>query len=435
MHSLNDSTSLTVLRTTLAHGMKIIHIPLENDPRLYIGAIFKTGARFDGVKKSGCAHFLEHMMFRGSKNFPSFLKLSDAFEYLGGEWNAATGYEYTEYTFHGSAKYTEQALNLFSEFIQEPLLLDLERERQVIVREIEDETNEFGHFTDTSIHMSQLIWGNASVAQPITGTTSSLKNITLDDLWKFRREYYHPSNLVLCIVGGKATDVLTCASSLWSGYPEKVNFESKDAIPAITHHFVGPQCRWIANSDSQYHFQMSFVCEGEWSDKSSSYQLLTRILADGYSSKLTLRLREELGLVYDVTASVNQLTDCGTFDIHAAASLQDIYALVREVCTILRELKISQEDLEKAKLRSFVEMELLPSSPESLGFRVSWHALWGKNPSLADEKKEIEDISLSHIKDIAKDLFQKTRVGLVVLGPQKHHLEESLIDILQKNLP
>ena len=97
-------------------GLGLLHIPLDNDPRLYLGVTISAGSRYENKRALGAAHFLEHMMFRGSKNYPSFRSISRAFEWLGGEWNAATGHEHTEYWFSGNASSWQEAINLFSDF-------------------------------------------------------------------------------------------------------------------------------------------------------------------------------------------------------------------------------------------------------------------------------------------------------------------------------
>src|SRR4051794_4733867 len=81
----------------LANGMHALHIPTPNDDHFFIGLMIKAGSRLELPAIGGVSHFLEHMMFRGSKRHPEFTKLAEAFEWLGGEWNAATSHEHTEY--------------------------------------------------------------------------------------------------------------------------------------------------------------------------------------------------------------------------------------------------------------------------------------------------------------------------------------------------
>jgi predicted Zn-dependent peptidase len=95
---------------TLDCGITVVHMPHSIDNSLYLSAIFATGARNEKKNISGISHFLEHMMFRGSEGHPSFISLANAFEWLGGDWNAETGHEHTEYSFSGITQSTEKAI-------------------------------------------------------------------------------------------------------------------------------------------------------------------------------------------------------------------------------------------------------------------------------------------------------------------------------------
>ncbi|MCX6116504.1 MAG: insulinase family protein, partial [Proteobacteria bacterium] len=155
-----------------------LHIPLpKGDPRFQITYLNGTGSRFEPKEWSGISHLLEHMMFRGSAKYPSFSDLSIAFERLGGEWNAATGHEYTEFYFNGTVKKSKEAIELFADFLMRPALHDLATELKIVKRELEGELNENGVSTDPDYHIATKIWPNSAMAMPIIGTPDSLGNI------------------------------------------------------------------------------------------------------------------------------------------------------------------------------------------------------------------------------------------------------------------
>ena len=114
----------------LASGIQVIHLPTTQDNlELHLSALFHVGSIHDPREHLGISHFLEHMLFRGSRNYPSFLKLANAFEWLGSEWNGGTSHEYG-YTFTGMSRHLAKALELFADFIQHPTLCDFEREQE-----------------------------------------------------------------------------------------------------------------------------------------------------------------------------------------------------------------------------------------------------------------------------------------------------------------
>lgn len=421
----------------LPNGLKIIHIPTQKeDKRFYLSALIQAGSRMEVNFPTGITHFLEHMMFRGSKNFPSFAQLTDAFEWLGGEWNGETGHEYTEYSFFGSIQVFDQAIKLFSEFLKTPALCDLERERKVILREIDDELNDYGHSTDLDYHLATVLWPNTSMSHPITGTKDSVKSITKADLLNYRRQFYTSERMILCSVGScSVEEIMASWSKYFSDYPliERYHFEPISTLPI----YQGPKVRFIEHSDSQYHLQLSFVCLGEYAKDSAAYDLIIRLLGDGLSAKLTYRLREELGLVYDVCANLNQHTDCGTIDINASINPEHLGEFVKETCQILRDLSISgptERELQKVKYRSLVDLELFSTDPESLGFRTSWYILHNKNPQISVQKLNYESVTIEDIKRVAFEIFTRKNLACIVMGPKSQKHEDEIKKIIANSL-
>ena len=431
----------------LKNGVTISHIPWLHDQRFYLCVIVKVGSRHDDPMLMGLAHFLEHMMFRGSENHPSFLQLADAFEWLGGEWNAATSQDHTEYSFTSTIETAPRAIQLFSDFIRAPQLCDIERERQVILREIEDEENDYGHSIDLSYHMANLLWPGSSVAQPITGLKESVNNVHCEDLRSYIFRHYKPSSMSICAVGGANNqDILNALEDAFSLYtPQEIVMKGpkkkvKRSTPGLS---LVPQTqerilvKWVEHADSQYHVQVSFSCDGEWHKDSSAYELISYILADGFLTRLPLRLREELGLVYDISCELNQFTDRGSLDIEASVSCENIDFFLKELTLILANFSQSgpsEKELSKAKHRAIVDLDLLISDHESLAFRYAWNSLYKKEVSLEQEKNRIQNISIEDLTELTKKLFKNSRCGLVLLGPESEDLEIRVKEILNKHL-
>lgn len=415
-----------------------MHSPIPNDPRIYVSVIFGVGSSQETAKHSGISHFLEHMMFRGSKNYPSFESLANAFEWLGGEWNASTSYEYTEYSYYGSYKNLEAIVKLFRDFIHNPLLLDEEKERQVILREIEDETNELGFSTDLNYHMSKLFWPHTTKAMPIAGTSNSVKGLGKEDLEKHRSLYYTPNNLCISVVGGNQNkSILDLLEGSFSQYsPSKK--PSQEAKPQTTSLFQGPRVKWVENSDNQFQVQLSFLCEGEWSKKSLYYEVISYILSDGFFSRLPFKLREELGLVYDIESNLCQFKDCGSFDILASVHSEHTLGFTAELCLVLSNLLengFTNTEVEKAKVRAIYDLELLPFNPEEYAFRLGWHSLNNQNPDIDLEIKKLESITPSLLNTIAQELFTKTNCALVLFGPELDKVEDEALKAINNTLP
>ena len=432
-------SSEPVWQAARAGPIRLTHAPLPHDGRLFVSALVRAGARDDPRGQEGSAHFLEHMMFRGSKNYPSFAALADAFEWLGGEWNAATGHEYTEYSYHGPVQSLRAACTLFADFLHEPLLLDFAKEQQVILREIEDELNEFGHSTDLGAHANELLWPHSHYAQPLAGTTESVEGMTIDHIRAFRQSQYRPERLALTVVGGDRDEpVLEHLQSLFQGYtltpkPGDSTKIGKPKAPKAT----GPQVRVVPHSDNQLQMQLSFHAPGEWEEQAVATELLSYILVDGYSARLPFRLREELGLVYDVSATHTAFNDRGSLDLSAQITPDRILDLLGQTARCLMDLAHDgprPEELEKAKIRSLSDLQLLRYRPGQLGFRLAWHQLWDRSPSFAAEEEAIRAVSVRGIQELCQKIFTPERTILVLLGPEQDGLAKQAAELLRRHL-
>lgn len=419
-------------RRTLSNGLRLIHCPLLNDNRFYLSALFGAGSVFDYEGKSGLAHFLEHMMFRGSQNYPSFLTLAGAFEKFGGEWNASTSNEATEYSYSGISSSLDKIIYLFGEFLKDPLLLDFEREKKIIHREIEDELNEFGNSTDMDLQKSQLFWPDSNYALPITGTKESLNSITIKNLRSFREKFYSADNAVITVVGGDGNNVLDALSENFDNYSLRGEGHLKEDLLNID--FVGPKIRWVNNSDNQLHILISFLTDGEWSSKSYAYSIIDLILSDGFSSRLTKRLREDLGIVYDVSSYVSLCKNTGTFDICASVTPDLLEKFVYETKTILNDLAINgptEEEFAKAIRNYETSVNLYKAHIEDLGYDISWKILNNKDPKLNSTLGEVKKITSDKVKKVSEKLFRKENCGVVILGPSKEETrKDKILDLL-----
>lgn len=424
----------------LPNGLTVVHVPDPTD-HFYLGILIKAGSRLESSKNSGTAHFLEHMLFRGSKSYPKFAALAEAFEWLGGDWNAETGREATEYWYSGMQQNRDAIIDLFFEFLENPIFSQIETERQIIKREMEGELNDHGNSTDLDWHMSQVMWPDSSMAQSILGTPETVDAIDHKMLNEFRDAFYVPQNMVLCAIGGPQEEVLEKLSSTFAlhratfsgaplqSFPSLASAEANEAIPT-------PQlCKWIKHSDNELQIQISFRSEGEWSDKVLHYEIIDRILSDGFCSQLSKRIREELGLVYDIDSDAALYTDSGAFNISADVKPESLEPFLKETFEVLTRLSKNgpnAEEFAKAIFRAKVDMQLSLSEPEDLGSRLSWAHLCGKSVSLKIDAQQLNEVSSPDVTGTLQELFRKDNMTVVILGPTQKGGEEVVRKLAEK---
>ena len=418
---------------TMPNGLRCLYIPLpEGDPRFQITLLISIGSRHEPKQHAGISHLLEHMMFRGSALYPSFSDLSVAFESLGGEWNAATGHEYTEFYFNGTTGKIDETISLFADFIIRPALHDLETERRIVQRELEGELNENGVSTDPDYHIATKIWPDTPMAMPIIGTPETLANIGEKQLRDWYKKNYTPDNAVVCVVGGKEEkikELLSAQFGPWSGK------QSKKTSDKISSSFKGPHAFWVDNSDNEYQVQMSFACEGTGSDKTVAYEIITRVLSDGFSSRLTRRVREELGLVYDISADLHQYDGSGLINITASVLGENLKPFFKEVFAVLDKLTneaIPGSELNRHKHRALTDLDITTSEPSALAWRGSWAILSGTETQLSHWAERFESIESATILETASQVFQPERLCVTALGPNEDNINSELSKIISK---
>ena len=404
---------------SLVNGLRCLHIPLpDKDPRYQVTLLVGTGSRDEPEAVAGVSHLLEHMMFRGSSKYPTFSQLSVAFESLGGEWNAATGHEYTEFFYNGPAGHVEESMALFSDFILKPTLNDLETERRIVQRELEGELNEQGVSTDPDYHIANRIWPGTSMAQPIIGTMDSLNAIKIDNIKSWLRDHYVPKNAVLCVVGGEFSEIKKLVDKHFGNWIAKSKSNTR---PQLKTSYKGPEIFWVENSDNEFQVQLTYLCEGTGSPKTPVYELLTRVLADGFSSRLTKRIREELGLVYDISANLHQYYGQGLVNITASVTEENLQDFFREVFAVLKtvsENDIPLDELERHKLRAITDLQLTTSEPAALAWRGAWGLLSETEYRLSVLADQVNGISASELKSIAAEIFSPKNLCITGLGPK-----------------
>jgi zinc protease len=370
-------------------------------------------------------------MFRGSTRFPTSAALAEAFEWLGGEWNAATGTEHTEFWYTGTTRNRSSALDLFAEFIINPTLTNVDTERQIILRELQGELNEVGVSTDPTFHLAGLVWPGTSFALPILGTPESIERIDHAALEHHRRSFYRPDNAVVCVVGDEDSDgVFRDVERFFGTMPAGKTPLRK---PQPLSKWKGPAAAQRENPDNEYQLQIAFIGEGLYSPKATEFDLVARILGDGFSSRLARRIREELGIVYDISSDASLYLDAGTLNVATAVSDADLDEFCSELSKITQDLAAhgpSADELSRCKERALVDLELIPADPATAAFRLAWNTLCQRPVALVPVAEKIRAATPESVRSLCAELLRPERFAAIALGPKKAGIEQRILHAL-----
>jgi len=410
----------------LKNGLRVVCVEMPHLHSAELAIYLKVGGRNDPPGREGLSHFLEHILFRGTAEFPSSLAIESAFEIVGGAPNAATDAESTYYYSRVHPDSIKRGMEIFSSMLTKPLLNGIEIEKRIIAEEAREDLNEQGEEVNPDTIVSRLLWPRHPLGRPTIGTLESIAAIERSDLEDHLKNYYIPSNAVLVVSGPvKNRDVLAAASHCFGEWAD----ECLPAVPLVTIRQFIPQIRCVQDSDSQMNLQMAFLGFARDDRRFMALRFLRRVLAGGGSSRLHLRLREELGIIYSVDGAIGAYdeTGCLAFDMSTAPEtlIKAVEAALEELFRITAE-PVPEDELERIRNSYIFDLEFSLDSAYEMGGRYGWGELMGVVRSIEEDQGEARRITAAELQETARALFTPGNLRLVAVGPWKRGMKKAL---------
>ena len=403
----------------MRNGLSVITSPMPHTRSVTICAFIKTGARYETPSSSGISHLLEHMVFKGTKNFPNPRMISEGIEKVGGSMNASTDRELTIYWCKVPSDYLSAALAIIRDMLVEPLLLadDLDKEKSVVLEEIHMSLDDPS--SKAELLLEELLWTGHPLGQSIAGSEESLNGIKLSELTDYWRLQYSPANTVLSIAGNvEVKSVLGEIEQLFG------DWASTSHLPfeAFTSHQDSPAILLETKKTQQTQVCLAFHGVSVTDTQRDAVNLLDTVLGDGMSSRLFVELRENKALTYDIHSYSNQLTDCGSFHINSGVDSKRLHHALSGIMAELKGIKqnITEDELTKAKTLQKGRMELRLEDSRNVaiwlgGQQVSQGFI--KSPEQIID--DMERVSLEEVMQSAQRIFNLENLNLVILGPHR----------------
>lgn len=410
-------------KTTLQNGLKVIIVPFENLKSATLTVWSGVGSRFEDKKIGGVSHFLEHMVFKGSSKRPSARAIAEAVDNIGGEFNAGTSKEWTNFYIRTRSGNLSLAFDVLSDMVLNPILKedDIEREKGVILEEIslyeDTPTARIGDIFE------QTIFEGSTLGQDIIGTRESVKSLKKNNFEKHIKSHYHPKNMLITVSGGvKKEEVLALVEKYFGGMSGKESREYADKFVASQ---SKPRLTLKNQPKEQAHFILGFVGNERGAKTRFAEGLLATILGGGMSSRLFTEIREKRGLGYSVRANVEHFVDTGYFEAYAGVELGKIDEAIKVILDQFYGLKeekykISQEELKKAKeyLKGHLALSLEDTRNINHFFGEE-ELLTGKVLTPDEVFSAVDKVSNDEIVNVAKEIFNPDKVNLAIIGPYK----------------
>lgn len=406
-------------KTTLSNGVRVVTSSMEHVRSATLHVNYRVGSRDETDDQAGIAHFIEHMVFKGTDRRPHSNAITEEIEGIGGNIDAGTSRETTSYSVRVPYDALQIGFDVLADMLRGSLFRadDVEKEREVIteeIRGINDIPDEVvGELID------QLVWDGAAVGRPIAGSEESVAQLTRDDLTAFLATRYVPERLVISAAGKVAHhDVVALAAAAFGDLAKGAMPHESPFVPPIQ---TKPRVALVGREIEQANLSLA-VQAISYSDSRKYAQYLLHIILGGtMSSRLFLRIREDLGLAYNVGSYFPTLVDVGWGTIYAGVDperAEHTVAAILDELIRLRTEPVTPTEFERARryVTGSLLMGLEGSAPVAswIGMR---ELLLGDILTPEDVVAHYNAVTIEDVQALACDLFLPERLNLAIVGP------------------
>lgn len=410
--------------TTLSNGARIISEFIPHVKSFSLGFWFNVGTRDENSKNNGISHFIEHMIFKGTKTRTA-KQISDAIESYGGYLNAFTSKEHTCIYSRGLEKHFKRTFEVISDMIQNPLFKDshIKKEAGVVIDElndIEDNPEEliFDKFEES------LFNGN-TLSLPIIGTEKNIRSYNSTNLHEFHKKHYRPESLLIvvsgCIDHSKVTEL---AEKIFNTkVSANLNGKRKPFITGFANDV------FIKKEIQQVHSIIGRTIGGFNDERRIQWKVLSTLLGDGSSSRLFQAVREKLGITYQINSFLNSYLDVSTFGVYYSTNEKQserVLNIIHKEFSKLRKGDIRQKELQRVK--EFIKGSTILSLENTTNrmMRLANSMLhYGRILSLEEVINKVDSVTKEDLVELSEKYFDENSFIRVTLGSKENPINKA----------
>jgi predicted Zn-dependent peptidase len=423
------------LLTTLDGGGRVITEPLPSVRSAAIGLWIGAGSRDEDDAHAGLSHFLEHLLFKGTRSYTA-LEIAEVFDALGGELNASTARDYTIVYARVLDEHIETALDVMTDMVFAPTFADVDSEREVVLEEIamvEDTPQELVHdlFTET-------VFGDHPLGRPVLGSADVISTVAPEEIAEYHRAAYRPENIVVAAAGSVEHDALV---DLVRRMAAKRGDEGSGR-PTVRPPLVAPPpaaLRFTRKDTEQYHVCLGAPGLARSDRRRFTLSILDGILGGSASSRLFQEIREKRGLAYSVYTFASQYADTGQIGVYVGTREENLGAcceIVAEELARVADGGVRGDEVERAKEnlkgRIMLSMEMTSNRMSRLGKAlVTDSELLSLDQILA----EIEAVEPEAVGQLAGVLLAPEKLSVAGIGPSEERFVEAAARVAPELAP
>lgn len=409
--------------TTLSNGVKIVSEYIPYLKSFSLGFWFNTGSRDENLRNNGISHFIEHMLFKGTKT-RSAKKISEEIESYGGYLNAFTSKENTCYYGRGLSENFKKTFVVLSDMIQNPMFKDshIKKEAGVVIDELKDiddnpEELIFDKFEEN-------VFNGSTLGMPIIGTEKNINSFTSTTLHQFHETNYRPDNLLIAVSGSiKHDDIVKLSEKFFSLNRTKSNQKRKSTFKQSAKEIR------IEKEIQQVHSIIGKPTYGFNDPKRQKLKVLSALLGDGSSSRLFQAVREKLGMTYQINTFLNSYLDVSVFGVYYSTNekqAERVNEIVLREFNKLRNSEVKPKELNRVK--EYIKGNTLMSLENTTNRMVRlansiYH--YGKIVSIDEILNKIDSVTVEDILKLSKEVLDESTLSKIIIRSKNNSIKKA----------
>lgn len=403
--------------TRLPDGLTVATAEMPHMASVSVGAWVGVGGRHEPAPLNGVAHFIEHMLFKGTRR-RSAQQISQDVEGIGGYLNAFTSEEHTCFYSKALADRLDDLVDVLFDMLVNSRFAtsDIRREREVIREEVSMYIDQPQHHVQELFN--EIMWPDHPLGRPLTGTFDTLKSIRRPELLGFLRSNYTAPSLVIAAAGAvRHAEVVDAVRKRAMRLPSTPRSKVTPFVGSPT----APAIRLFRKKTEQSQIALGFRTCSRHDPRRFALRLLNIVLGENMSSRLFQIVREDRGLVYSIYSTPSLWEDVGDIVVSAgldAAKIEPVLRLITRELSRLTERKISPAELQRGRDYALGQIDLALENTEH-------HMMWlgeqlmgsGRLLSVPEAKEQILRVDAEAIRAAARDFFRPERCALAVVSP------------------
>ena len=420
--------------STLPNNLKVVTAEMPEAYSATVSVAVGVGSRYENLKdNNGVSHFIEHLLFKGTKNRPSTRKITQKIDAVGGKTNAYTNNEMTDFFVRVPYQHIEIGMDVISDMVQNPLFdpVEIDKERNVVLEEMNVYLDDPSNYVHTLT--PRLLWPDHPISYEILGTEDVIRYITPENIRQFHSKYYQPGNMVVSCAGRVKHEDMVKLAEKYFGDMKDENIEPFNKVGKKLSKRVVSE---FEKDTAQTHMVIASRGYSYSSKNAAAANVLATILGGGLSSRLFETVREKKGLAYTIWAHTGNFIDTGEFEIYAGVNNnkapEAIEAIIEELVKIANH-KVGPVELNKAKQQLSGSLQMAMENNMVAADRGATQLLLtGKVKSVEQTLAEIEKVTSEKVQEVAQEILSLDRLRLGIISPDPQPAATRFVQLTSK---